>query len=186
MGKEYTFNKFYAFLALYETIHQISCTDTSEQNGVTERKHRHIIETAHFLLLSASIPNVFWGEAVLTTIGLINIILSFYISGSFQFKKLYGYTPYYSFFRVFGCICFILHFHVERSELSSRYVICVFLGYGEGKKGYYYFDPITHKLYMSRHVVFLGHIHFFSISSITYSLIRSNLIRIDPFSFFGF
>jgi hypothetical protein len=69
--------------------------------------------------------------------------------------------------------------------LSSWYVICVFLGYGEGKKGYYYFDPITHKLYMSRHVVFLGHIHFFSISSITYSLIRSNLIRIDPLFFFG-
>jgi len=36
---------------------------------------------------------------------------------------------------------------------------------------------------MSRHIVFLGHIHFFSILSITYSLIRSNLIRIDPFFF---
>jgi hypothetical protein len=35
---------------------------------------------------------------------------------------------------------------------------------------------------MSCHVVFLEHIHFFSISSTTHSLIRSDLICIDSFS----
>ena len=183
MGREYTSNKFYEFFALYETIYQISYTDTLEQNDVTERKHRHIIETAHFLLFSASIPNVFWEEVVLTTIGLINTILSSYISGFSQFKNLYRYTPYYFFFRVFGYICFILHSHIESNELSSRYVICVFLSYSEGKKGYHCFDPITQKLYMSHHVVVLEHIPLFFIPSITCSLIRSDLIHIDPFFF---
>jgi hypothetical protein len=56
--------------------------------------------------------------------------------------------------------------------LSSQSVICVFLGYGEGKKKYCRFDLITQKLYMSRHVVFLEHIPFFSISSTTDSLTR--------------
>ena len=42
-----------------ETIHQTSCTYTRKQNGVAERKHRHIVETARSLLLSASIPNEF-------------------------------------------------------------------------------------------------------------------------------
>ncbi|KAF8406763.1 hypothetical protein HHK36_008855 [Tetracentron sinense] len=71
---------------------------------------------------------------------------------------------------------------MERSKLSSRSVICVFLGYGEGKKGYRCFDPITQKLYVSRHVVFLEHIPFFSIPSTTHALTRSDLVRIDPFS----
>jgi hypothetical protein len=35
---------------------------------------------------------------------------------------------------------------------------------------------------VSRHVVFLEHIHFFSIPSNTHSLTKSDLIRIDPFS----
>jgi len=113
---------------------------------------------------------------------LINIISSSNNSGLSPFKKLYGYVPDYSSFRVFGCTYFVLRPHVERSKLSSRSVICVFLGYGEGKKGYCCFDQITQKLYVSRHVVFLEHIPLFSIPSTTYSLTKSDLIRIDPFS----
>jgi hypothetical protein len=160
LGREYTSNKFCQLLALDGTIHQTSCTDTPEQNSVAERKHRHIVETARSLLLSAFIPSEFWGEAVLTAVSLINTIPSSHSSGLSHFEKLYGYVPDYSSFRVFSCTCFVLRPHVERSKLSSRSAICVFLGYGEGKKGYRCFDPITQKLYVSRHVVFLEHIPF--------------------------
>ena len=96
LGREYTFNKFYEFLALDETIHQISCTDTTKQNSVAERKNKHIVETAHSPLLSASVPSVFWG-VVLTVVGLIYTISSSHISGFSPFKKLYGYAPDYFF-----------------------------------------------------------------------------------------
>jgi histone deacetylase 1/2 len=112
---------------------------------------------------------------------LINTTTSSHNSGFSHFEKLYGFVPDYSSFRVFSCTCFILHPHVERSKLSSRSVIFVFLGYGEGKKGYRCFDPITQKLYMSRHVVFLEHIPFFSIPSTTHGLTRPDIIHIDPF-----
>jgi hypothetical protein len=45
--------------------------------------------------------------------------------------------------KFFFCTCFVLYPHIERNKLSSQSVICVFLGNGEGKKGYHYFDPIT-------------------------------------------
>ena len=112
---------------------------------------------------------------------MINTILSSHISGFSSFKKLYGYAPDYSFFKVFGCTCFILHPHMERSKLSSRPVICVSIGYGEGQKGYRCFDQITQKLYMSHHVIFLEHIPLFFILSIAHNLTKSNLIHIDPF-----
>jgi len=111
---------------------------------------------------------------------LINIISSSYISSLSHFEKLYGYAPDYSFFRVFCFTCFVLRPHLERSKLSSPSAICVFLGYGEGKMGYRYFDSITRKLYMSRHVVF-EHIPFFYIPPTTHSLTRSDLFRIDLF-----
>ena len=76
LGGEYTFNKFYQLLALDGTIHQTSCIDTSEQNVVAERKHRHIVEIAHSLLLSAFVPSEFWGEVVLTAVNLINTVVT--------------------------------------------------------------------------------------------------------------
>ena len=45
LGGKYTSNKFCELLALDRTIHQTSCTYTPEQNGVAERKYKHIVET---------------------------------------------------------------------------------------------------------------------------------------------
>ena len=112
---------------------------------------------------------------------MINTIPSSHISGISPFEKLYEYTLDYSFFIVFGCTCFVLKPRVERTKLSSRSVIYVFLGYSEGQKGYQYFDPTIQKLYESRHVVFLEHIPFFFIPSSIHDLTRSYLISIDPF-----
>jgi histone deacetylase 1/2 len=113
---------------------------------------------------------------------MINTIPSSPISGFAPFKKLYGFVPDYFSFRVFGCTCFAPRPHVEHSKLPSRSAICVFICYGEGKKRYCCFDPITQKIYVFRHVVFLEHIPFFSIPSNTHSLTRSDLIYIDHFS----
>jgi hypothetical protein len=148
-------------LALDGTIHQTSCTYTPEQNGVAERIHRHIVKIARSLLLSAFVPSEFWREVVLTAVSLINTISSSHSSSLSPFEKLYWHVPDYSSFRVFGCTYFVLRPHAERSKLSSCSAICVFLGYGEGKKGYRCFDPITHKLYVSCHIVFLEYIPSF-------------------------
>ena len=153
--------------------------DTPKQNSVAERKHRHIVKTTRSLLFSTSIPSEFQDEVVLIAVSLINTISSSHNSG-FSLKNFYGYVPYYFSFRVFVCTCFVLRPHAKRSKLSSSSIICVFLGYGEVKKVYRCFDPITQKLYVSRHVVFLEHIPFFSIPSTTHNLTRSDIIRIDP------
>jgi len=127
---EYTSNKFYELDVLDGTIHQTSYTYTSKQNGVTKRKHRHIVKTACSLLLSASIPNELCGEVVLTIVSLINIIPFYYILDFYFYKNFYGYAPDYSSFRAFDYTCFVLHPHIERYKLSSRSVIYVFIGYG--------------------------------------------------------
>ena len=86
MGGEYTSNDFSNLLASDGTIHQTSCTDTPEQNGVAERKHRHLVETARYLLLSSSTSSEFWGEAILTAAHLINRIPTSHNSGRYCLK----------------------------------------------------------------------------------------------------
>lgn len=93
---------FFELLAYDGTIHQTSCIDTPQQNGVAERKHRHIMETACSLLLSTSVPSEFWGEAVLTVVHGINRTPSSVISGLSPFEKLYASIPDYSSLKVFG------------------------------------------------------------------------------------
>ena len=56
-GGEYTSNKFFELLATDGTFHQTSCSNTVEQNGVVERKHRLIVKTTCSLLLSTLVPS---------------------------------------------------------------------------------------------------------------------------------
>jgi hypothetical protein len=43
------------------------------QNGMAERKHRHLLETARALMIAASLPPHFWAKAISTATYLINI-----------------------------------------------------------------------------------------------------------------
>ncbi|KAA0035576.1 reverse transcriptase [Cucumis melo var. makuwa] len=53
-------------------VHQTSCAYTLQQNGMAERKNRHLVEVAHSLMLSTFLPSYLWGDAILTAAHLIN------------------------------------------------------------------------------------------------------------------
>ena len=58
---EYTQYAFQALLHSYGTIHHLTCSDTSQQNGRAERKLRYILDIVCAILLSAKVPAPFWG-----------------------------------------------------------------------------------------------------------------------------
>ncbi|CAN7091392.1 unnamed protein product [Brassica rapa subsp. narinosa] len=73
-GGEYTSNAFKQHLAKYGMIHQTSCPYTPQENGVAERKNRHLMEVARSMMFHTSMPKSYWGDAVLTACYLINRI----------------------------------------------------------------------------------------------------------------
>ncbi|RVW46337.1 Retrovirus-related Pol polyprotein from transposon TNT 1-94 [Vitis vinifera] len=60
------------FLAQEGIVHLSSCVDTPQQNGIAERKNRHLLEVVRSLMFSMNVPKLFWGQAVLTAAYLIN------------------------------------------------------------------------------------------------------------------
>nr|KYP40247.1 Retrovirus-related Pol polyprotein from transposon TNT 1-94 [Cajanus cajan] len=71
-AKEYFSDCFKSFMTSHGILHQSSCPHTPQQNGVAERKHKHIVDTARTLLLNANAPPKLWGDVVLTAGYLIN------------------------------------------------------------------------------------------------------------------
>ena len=62
------------YLKAHGIIHQTTCPNTPQQNGVAERKNRHMLEVVRASLIEAHMPLSYWGEALISTTYLINRI----------------------------------------------------------------------------------------------------------------
>ncbi|RVW71923.1 Retrovirus-related Pol polyprotein from transposon TNT 1-94 [Vitis vinifera] len=177
---EYTQYAFQALLHSYGTIHHLTCPGTFQQNGRAERKLRHILDTVRALLLSAKVPAPFWGEASLHAVHAINCIPSAVIHNQTPYERLFGSPPNYHHLRSFGSACFVLLQPHEHNKLEPRSRLCCFLGYGETQKGYKCYDPVSHRLRVSRNVVFWEHRLFVELSHFRSSLTNFSVLEIFP------
>ena len=55
-----------------KTTPKTTCPYSPQQNGVFERKNRHILEVTRSLLINGNVPSHLWGEAVRSAVYLIN------------------------------------------------------------------------------------------------------------------
>ncbi|KAM1354495.1 hypothetical protein PS2_028626 [Malus domestica] len=153
-GGEYIGKQFQSFLVQNGITHHMSCPHTPEQNGLAERKHRHIIETSITLLQQAKLPPSFWSFACQTSVYLINRMPTQTLHHKSPFEVLFGYVPEVNHLRIFGCSCYPLLRPFNSTKLQPRTSKCVFLGYASKYKGFICYDVSRKKVFISRHVLF--------------------------------
>ncbi|CAL9022675.1 unnamed protein product, partial [Prunus brigantina] len=152
-GGEFVSKAFTDFLASKGIEHQVSCPHTPQQNGLAERKNRHLIETAITLLTAAHISGSFWFHATAHAAYLINRMPSKSLSSQSPYYRLYGRVPDITHIKVFGTAVYPYLRPYNVHKLEPRTAPCVFLGYAQGYKGVICYNLHTRKFVISRHVV---------------------------------
>ena len=133
------------YLEAHEIIHQTTCSDTPQQNGVAEWKNLHLLEVVRASLIEAHMPLSYWGHALTFAAYLINRVPSNTIDFLTPSKALIEaiVTPVGSNLppHVFGCVAFVHLYKRNRNKLTPRAMRCVFLGYAAYQKGYRCYRP---------------------------------------------
>ncbi|GJX29327.1 putative RNA-directed DNA polymerase, partial [Tanacetum coccineum] len=152
-GTEFINNKMEQFLKENGIVHQTSCAYTPQQNGIAERKHRHLLNVARSLMFQGNIPLCFWTDCILTATYLINRLPSSVLAGRSPFSMLYGREPSLSHLRCFGCLCFSSILNTS-DKFSSKSEKCILIGYSSSKKAYKLLSLENRSYIFSRDVKF--------------------------------
>ena len=122
-----------------------------QQNGVSERLNRTLVEAARSMISHAGLSKAYWAEAVATATYLRNRMMSSAIkSGITPYQLWYGKKPNLKHLRVFGCTVYSLIPDGERKKLDEKAQKLQFIGYTETAGNYKVWDENKQMLHSSR------------------------------------
>lgn len=106
------------------------------------------------MLFHANLPLSMWVEAFSTAVYTINRLPSSSLQGISPFEALFGTSPNYGNFHPFGCRVYPCLRDYATNKFSIRSRPCIFVGYCSNHKGFRCFDPVTSRVYITRHAKF--------------------------------
>jgi transposase InsO family protein len=157
-GGEYDSGRFNRVLQQQGIVRQVSAPYSQQQNGVSERWNRTVVESARTMLAHARLPIVdYWTDAVSTATHVRNRMPTSTLTDQTPFQAFHGSKPNIDYLRVFGCIAYSLIPNVKRKKLDQKAQRCIMLGYATNYKAYQLLDLATSKIIVSRNVRFVEH-----------------------------
>ena len=110
------------------------------------------------------------------------------LGGKSPFELLYGSSPNYENFHPFGCRVYPCLRAYMPNKFSPRSIPCIFLGYSPSYKGFRCLDPVTSRLYITRHAQFdenhfpfIDTSHAQPLSSLQFShFLEPRILHTDP------
>ncbi|GBP67621.1 Retrovirus-related Pol polyprotein from transposon TNT 1-94 [Eumeta japonica] len=140
------------FLKQSGIVHQKTNSFTPEQNGLSERYNRTIVEKARCLLYDAKFEKFLWAEAVNTAVYLKNRSPAAGLDGSKTPYEIWtGRKPEpYTDFRQHNNGSYS-----KKKEMGQKAKKMYLVGYSENVKGYRLYDPISRDVIVGRDVVIM-------------------------------
>ncbi|KAL0387812.1 UNVERIFIED_CONTAM: Retrovirus-related Pol polyprotein from transposon TNT 1-94 [Sesamum radiatum] len=117
-GKEYNNSEFNKFCEEEGIEHQTTVSYNPQQNGVSERKNRTVMEMARSMLQEKHLPKAFWAEAVYTAVYLLNRCPTKAVQNMTPIEAWSGKKPSAKHLRVFGVSA--MYIFQQRKGISWR------------------------------------------------------------------
>nr|GEX08259.1 putative ribonuclease H-like domain-containing protein [Tanacetum cinerariifolium] len=143
------------FCELKEIKREFSVPRTPQQNGISERKNKTLIEAARTMLVDLLLPIPFWDEAVNTACYVQNRVLVTKPHNKTPYELLHGRTPSIGFMRPFGCHVTILNTLDPLGKFEGKVDEGFLVGYSVNSKAFRVFNNRTRIVQETLQVNFL-------------------------------
>ncbi|KAA0036911.1 gag/pol protein [Cucumis melo var. makuwa] len=98
-GGEYMNLRFQDYMIEHGIQSQLSAPDIPQQNGISERRNRTLLDMVHSMISYAQLPSSFWGYAVESAVHILNNVPLKSVSET-PFELWRGHKPSLSYFRI--------------------------------------------------------------------------------------
>jgi transposase InsO family protein len=153
-GGELTAQAFMEYCAGKGVQRHLTALYTPQHNGVMERRNQTVLGMARCMLKSMGIPGRFWGEAVTTTVFVLNRAPTRALEDKTPYEAWYAHKPAVHFLHTFGCVAHVKVAGGHLRKLDDRSTPMVLIGYEPGTKAYRLYNPVTDRVHVARDVVF--------------------------------
>ncbi|KAI8124587.1 Retrovirus-related Pol polyprotein from transposon TNT 1-94 [Lucilia cuprina] len=152
-GREYVNSQFDKFLEENGIQRQLTVPYTPQQNGISERANRTIVEMARSMILYSAVDEILWAEAVNTAVYIRNRSITKILTDKTPFEIWHGKKPNVAHFRIFGSPVVALD-KTHTKKFSAKGKDYIFVGYSTTAKAYRLFDVKERKIVDKRDVIF--------------------------------
>ena len=104
------------------------------------------------MMCDSELPKSIWGYVLEMVVYLLNRVLSKSDEAT-PYEMWYGKKPILSYLRIWGCPAYVKW--IESDNLGVKYDKRLFEGYPKEIRGYYFYNPMEQKVFVSRHSTFL-------------------------------
>ncbi|GJQ73083.1 hypothetical protein Trydic_g1713 [Trypoxylus dichotomus] len=128
-GKAYLSDNFKHFCEEKGISLELTVPYTPEQNGVSARMNRTLLEKARTMMLGTNLPKNLWNEAILAAVYLLNRSLTSALGNTTPAELWHGEKRNISKFRVFGCTAYLHTSKDLRTKFDPKCKRLVMIGY---------------------------------------------------------
>nr|GEU73069.1 hypothetical protein [Tanacetum cinerariifolium] len=154
-GTKFKNKELIEFCGLKGIKKEYSNAKTLQQNRVSERKNRTLIEATRTMLANSFLPTTFWAEAGNNACYVLNRVLVTKPQNKTPYELLTSKQPIISYLRPFGCLVTILNTIDQLGKFDGKSILGFLVGYFLNSKAFRVYNLETNRVEENLHVNFL-------------------------------
>ncbi|GJZ90850.1 putative RNA-directed DNA polymerase [Tanacetum coccineum] len=151
-GGEYLSQEFKDYLSENGIVQNLTSPYTPQQNGVSERRNRTLLDMVRSMFNLTTLPLSFWDYALESVVRILNMVPTKKVDKT-PYEIWHGKESNLSYLKVWGCEAYVKRDSADK--LQRRSVKCIFVGYPKETMGYYFYFPPENKVIVARYGDFL-------------------------------